>query len=154
PLPSPPACTRRVAASRWHGRIAARVYVARGVASGSKSVYAPFPQVSLRIPLPEVFMAGSQVAWGLDVGTTSLKAIKPARDGDNPKTEAFHVVEHDKFLPEPDIDRDEIIRHTLAKFLERNPVKRDIAFVGVPGSTTFARFVKLPPVEPRKVPEI
>ena len=99
-------------------------------------------------------MAGAQVAWGLDVGTTSLKAIKLARDGEKLKIEAFDVVEHDKFLTEPDIDRDEVIRHTLGKFLERHPVKRDLVFVGVPGSTTFARFVKLPPVEPKKVPEI
>ena len=99
-------------------------------------------------------MAGSKIAWGLDVGTTSLKAIKLRLDGGKVSVEAFDVVEHDKFLSEPDIDRDEVIRHTLTKFLERNPVKRDTVFIGVPGSTTFARFVKLPPVEPKKIPEI
>jgi type IV pilus assembly protein PilM len=99
-------------------------------------------------------MAGTQVSWGLDVGTTSLKAIKLARSGEKVTIEAFDVVEHDKFLSEPDIDRDAIIRTSLAKFLERNPVRRDQLFVGVPGSQTFARFVKLPPVEPKKIPEI
>ncbi len=35
--------------------------------------------------------------------------------------EAFDVVEHEKFLSEPDVNRDEMIRHTLHKFLERTP---------------------------------
>ncbi len=40
------------------------------------------------------------------------------------------------------------------KFMERNAPKKEPVFVGVPGSQTFARFVKLPPVEPKKIPEI
>jgi len=99
-------------------------------------------------------MPRSVTAWGLDVGNTSLKAIKLRRDGQTIAIEAFDVVEHDKFLTEPDIDRDGTIRHTLQKFLERNPIKKEAVFIGVPGSSTFARFVKLPPVEPKKVPEI
>jgi type IV pilus assembly protein PilM len=99
-------------------------------------------------------MAGAQTAWGLDVGVTSLKAIKLRRDGDMVSVEAFDVVEHDKFLSEPDVDRDAMIQQTLQKFLLRNPIRRERVYIGVPGSATFARFVKLPPVEPKKVPEI
>jgi type IV pilus assembly protein PilM len=99
-------------------------------------------------------MAGSQTAWGLDVGVTSLKAIKLRRDGELVSVEAYDVVEHDKFLSDPDVDRDAMIQQTLQKFLLRNPIKRERVYIGVPGSATFARFVKLPPVEPRKVPEI
>ena len=68
--------------------------------------------------------------------------------------DAFDVVEHEKFLTEPDVDKNEIIKHTLMKFLERNAIKKETVFVGVPGSSTFARFVKLPPVEPKRIPEI
>lgn len=99
-------------------------------------------------------MARANSAWGIDVGVTSLKAVKLRRDGTEAAVEAFDVVEHDHFLTEPDVDRDEIIRHTLAKFLERNALKGEAVFVGVPGSSTFARFVKLPPVEAKKIPEI
>lgn len=100
-------------------------------------------------------MANASVAWGLDVGTTGLKAIKLRREGDRVIVEAFDVVDHDQFLTEPDVNRDETIRATLQKFLERNPLnRRDSLYIGVPGSTTFARFVKLPPVEPKKIPEI
>jgi type IV pilus assembly protein PilM len=99
-------------------------------------------------------MAGAQTAWGLDVGVTSLKAIKLRREGELVSVEAFDVVEHEKFLSEPDVDRDAMIQRTLQKFLLRNPIRRERVYIGVPGSATFARFVKLPPVEPKKVPEI
>jgi type IV pilus assembly protein PilM len=99
-------------------------------------------------------MAGNQAAWGLDVGVSSLKAIKLRRDGDRVLVEAFDVLEHDKFLSEPDVDRDALIRSTLQKFMNKYSVRRDLVFIGVPGSSTFARFVKLPPVETRKIPEI
>jgi type IV pilus assembly protein PilM len=99
-------------------------------------------------------MAGSQVAWGLDIGATALKAVKLRRDGDKVAIEAFDVVEHDKFLSEPDVDRDAIIRTSLQKFIDRNNPKRDTLLISVAGSKTFARFVKLPPVEPKKIPEI
>jgi type IV pilus assembly protein PilM len=52
------------------------------------------------------------------------------------------------------VDRDDLIRHSIRRFLERNQVKGEAIFVGVPGSSTFARFVKLPPVDPKKIPEI
>jgi type IV pilus assembly protein PilM len=97
----------------------------------------------------------SSVAWGLDVGTTSLKAIKLTRAGDKVNVEAFDVIDHTHFLTEPDVNRDEVIRTSIMRFLERNPIpRREPVFIGVPGSTTFARFVKLPPVEPKKIPEI
>jgi len=99
-------------------------------------------------------MARAQVSWGLDIGTTSLKAVKLARAGDKVTIEGFDVVEHERFLSEPDVDKDGIVRASLAKFMERNAIRNDLLFIGVPGAQTFARFVKLPPVEPKKVPEI
>jgi type IV pilus assembly protein PilM len=99
-------------------------------------------------------MAGAQSAWGIDVGVSSLKALKLRRDGDRVTVEAFEVLEHDKFLTEPDVDRDALTRSTLQKFMNKYGAKRDVVFIGVPGSTTFARFVKLPPVETKKIPEI
>ena len=68
--------------------------------------------------------------------------------------EDFEVIEHDKFLTEPDVDRDALIRATLQKFVTKHAVRKDVVYIGVPGSSTFARFVKLPPVETKKIPEI
>lgn len=99
-------------------------------------------------------MARASSAWGLDIGTTALKAIKLRRDGDRVSVEAFEVIEHEHFLTEADTDRDATIQRSLAIFLEKQSARRDAIIVGVPGSSTFARFVKLPPVEPKRIPEI
>ena len=99
-------------------------------------------------------MAGAATAWGVDIGVSSLKAIKLRRDGDRVTIEAFEIIEHDKFLTEPDVNRDALIRSTLQKFMAKYAVRRDVVYIGVPGSMTFARFVKLPPVETKKIPEI
>src|SRR3954467_263188 len=99
-------------------------------------------------------MASNLSAWGIDVGVSSLKAIKLRREGDRVTVEAFDVMEHDKFLTEPEVDRDMLIRGTLQKFMNKYAVRRETVFISVPGSSTFARFVKLPPVETKKIPEI
>lgn len=99
-------------------------------------------------------MAGVQAAWGVDVGVSSLKAIKLRRDGSQVIVEAFDVIEHDKFLTEEGVDRDAMIRATLQKLVAKQGLRRDVVFIGVPGNTAFARFVKLPPVETKKIPEI
>jgi type IV pilus assembly protein PilM len=99
-------------------------------------------------------MAGAQSSWGIDIGTLSLKAIKLRKDGDRVQIEAFDVIDHDLALSDPTANRDEVIRKSLARFLERHSTRRDAVFVSVPGSMAFSRFVKLPPVEPKKVPEI
>jgi type IV pilus assembly protein PilM len=104
--------------------------------------------------LPEVSMARSQVAWGIDVGTTALKAMKLQRQGDKVFLEALEFIEHRHFLNQPDIDRKEIVRESLARFLETNPLRGETVYIAASGATSFARFVKLPPVEPRKIPEI
>src|SRR5205823_1783742 len=42
----------------------------------------------------------------------------------------------------------------LTKFLERNSLKGDTVVLGIPGQSGLARFVKLPPVEEKKINDI
>src|SRR4029079_7342924 len=63
-------------------------------------------------------------------------------------------VEHTKILSQPDADPDALIREALEKFLSRNDVKNDEVAVGIAGQSGLARFVKLPPVEEKKIAEI
>ena len=100
-------------------------------------------------------MATTQAVWGIDVGRCALKAIK-LRPGADGKVEvlAFDYVEHAKILSQPDADRHALIAAALEKFLSRNDVSKDRVFVGVPGQHTLARFTKLPPVAPKRIPDI
>lgn len=100
-------------------------------------------------------MATTQAVWGIDVGRCALKAIK-LRPGADGKVEvvAIDYVEHAKILSQPDADRHALIAAALEKFLSRNDVSKDLVFVSVPGQHTLARFTKLPPVAPKRIPDI
>lgn len=101
-------------------------------------------------------MAKQKSVWGIDIGQCALKAIKLTYDSaaDRAVAQSFDFIEHDKILSQPDADPEELIQKALEKFLSRNDVKDDSVVVGMPGQSGLARFVKLPPVEVKKVPEI
>ena len=67
---------------------------------------------------------------------------------------AFDYVEHPKILSQPDADPDQLTREALDKFLSRNTLRGDIVAISVPGQSGLARFVKLPPVEEKKIRDI
>ncbi|MCS7168287.1 MAG: type IV pilus assembly protein PilM [Gemmatales bacterium] len=92
--------------------------------------------------------------WGIDVGQCSFKALRlENRDGEVVAT-AFDIIEYPKMLSQPDADPDALVREALERFLSRNKLKGDLVALAVPGQTGLARFVKLPPVEEKKIPDI
>src|SRR4051795_3037820 len=95
-----------------------------------------------------------QGVWGIDVGQSALKALRlEVVDGVLTAT-AFDYVEHPKILSQPDADPDQLTREALEKFLSRNTIKGDLVAISVPGQSGLARFVKLPPVEKKKIADI
>jgi len=99
-------------------------------------------------------MAVAKGVWGIDIGQCALKAIRLEMIDGKPTATAFDYVEHTKILSQPDADPDALIREALEKFLSRNQVKNDDVAVGIAGQSGLARFVKLPPVEEKKIAEI
>ena len=99
-------------------------------------------------------MAKTTGVWGIDIGQCALKAVRLELIDGRPTATAFDYIEHPKILSQPDADPDELTRESLQKFLDRNPVKKDQLAVGIPGQSGLARFVKLPPVEEKKIAEI
>ena len=99
-------------------------------------------------------MPSTKTVWGIDVGQCALKALKLQwRDG-KLRALGFDVIEHAKILSQPDADEQALIRSALAKFLSRNSIKGSTVVISVPGQASFTRFIKLPPVEMKKIPEI
>jgi len=96
----------------------------------------------------------TKTVWGIDVGQCALKALKLQWRDDRLRALAFDVIEHGKVLSQPDADEQALIRSALSKFLTRNAIKGSTIVISVPGQASFTRFIKLPPVEPRKIPEI
>src|SRR5580658_8116444 len=99
-------------------------------------------------------MAVAKGVWGIDIGQCALKALRLELVDGKPTATAFDYVEHTKILSQPDADPDALIREALDKFLSRNQVKLDEVAIGIAGQSGLARFVKLPPVEEKKISEI
>lgn len=99
-------------------------------------------------------MAENPGVWGIDIGQSALKAIRlEVVDGAVTAT-AFDYIEHPKILSQPDADADQLIKDALVQFLSRNTIKGDKVSISVPGQSGLARFVKLPPVEEKKIGDI
>lgn len=101
-------------------------------------------------------MAKIQAVWALDIGQAALKALKLV-PGESPETaiaEAFDFVEYPKILSQPDADPEELVREAMATFLERNDLKGCRVAIAVPGQAGLVKFIKLPPVEKKRIPDI
>jgi type IV pilus assembly protein PilM len=92
--------------------------------------------------------------WGIDLGQCGLKALRVEMLEGQVTATAFDYVEHPKILSQPDADPDQLTREALEKFLSRNSIRGDVVVVSIPGQSGLARFVKLPPVEEKKIPDI
>jgi len=92
--------------------------------------------------------------WGIDLGQCALKAIRLEEEDGAIKATAFDYIEHPKILNQPDADADQLTREALEGFLSRNDLKGDLVAISVPGLNGLARFVKLPPVDEKKIPDI
>jgi type IV pilus assembly protein PilM len=96
----------------------------------------------------------SSSAWGIDLGNRALKAVKLVRSGGGFQIEDFVVIEHEQILSVAGDNKESIQKTALAQFMERHATRGSVVGVGVSGQSSFARFIKLPPVEPKKIPEI
>ena len=99
-------------------------------------------------------MAKTKTVWGIDIGQMALKALKLRHVEGQLFVEAFDVIEHAKMLCQDDADADQLIQNALAQFLARNNVSGSTVAMAMPGRSSFTRFVKLPPVEKSKIPDI
>ncbi|MGD0461987.1 MAG: type IV pilus assembly protein PilM [Tepidisphaeraceae bacterium] len=99
-------------------------------------------------------MAIARFAWGIDIGNRALKAIKLVRGDSGLRIDDFEVIEHENVLSNAGDNKEALIQSALANFIQRHATKGGVAAISVSGVSSFARFIKLPPVEPKKIPEI
>lgn len=95
--------------------------------------------------------------WAIDIGTCSLKAIRVRQGEEGLEVTDFGFVEHSRILSGTDInaqEKSDIIAATLRQFLSQHDLGKDPVAISIAGQNSFSRFIKLPPVEPKKIPEI
>jgi type IV pilus assembly protein PilM len=90
----------------------------------------------------------------MEIGAAAIKAVRLQRDGDEVSVTDFAVVPHKKVLATPDVDQDDLTRLSLGQFISQKSLDGEMLVISVPGHAAFARFAKLPPVDPKKVPDI
>ncbi len=101
-------------------------------------------------------MAKIQAVWAIDIGQAALKALKlvPGETPEQVVAEAFDFIEYPKILSQPDADAEELVREALTTFLGRNELKGARVAIAVPGQAGLVKFIKLPPVEKKRIPDI
>lgn len=101
-------------------------------------------------------MAKSDAVWGIDIGNAGIKAIRcrPSEDAEQIEAIAFDYIEYPKILTQPGADPIELVSDALKQFQSRNNVRGDRVAIAVPGQNGLARFIKLPPVETKQIPQI
>ncbi|MEL6328407.1 MAG: type IV pilus assembly protein PilM [Planctomycetota bacterium] len=99
-------------------------------------------------------MSGSNVCWGVEIGAGAIKAIKLESENDGVTVADFAIVPHAKVLSTPDLDETDAVRVALGQLAARWDLTDAPLAVSIPGNQSFARFAKLPPVEPKKVKDV
>jgi type IV pilus assembly protein PilM len=99
-------------------------------------------------------MASSNICWGIEMGFGAIKALKLENDGGEYKVLDYAVINHPKVLSTPELDQTDAMRVALGTLVNQHDLSNAHVAVSLPGHQSFARFAKLPPVEPKKVPDI
>jgi len=102
-------------------------------------------------------MAKTGAVWGIDIGQCAVKALRcrpHEKEEDRIVVEAFDYIEYPKILSQPEAKPEELVREALEQFLSRNDLSNDRVAISVAGQSGLARFIKLPPVESKKIPDI
>jgi len=96
----------------------------------------------------------AKTVWGLDIGQGSMKAVRARQTGNRIEILAFDYIEYNLTSSDNESERDAAIRQALTTFLGRYEVGGDDILVCAPAHSALVRFIKLPPVEKKKIRDI
>lgn len=97
-------------------------------------------------------MLAPRIAWGLDIGQATIKAVKLRRTKVGAEVLAFDVIERAAASEEAP-DRDYQLQSAISTLVARNRMHRAPVAVSIP-EPAFSRFIPLPPVDRRRIPEV
>ena len=69
-------------------------------------------------------MANANSAWGVEIGSFGIKAVRLERKGSGVKVTDFAVIPHSSVLSGPDVDVDEVVRMSLGQFVSQKIVDK------------------------------
>jgi len=101
--------------------------------------------------------AETGTVWAIDIGNSSLKALYLSTERGVVEVIGFDNIQHGKILSGSnvtDAEREELVALSLRKFVNKYDLSMDEIAISVPSQNSFARFVNLPPVEEKRIPEM
>ncbi len=98
-------------------------------------------------------MLNAGPVWGIDIGDRALKAVKLKRTGEQIALLDYRIIRYSDVTGDPAARREGSLLQALAE-LEAAGLGRDKCVVSIAPQTVFSRFISLPPVDKRRVPEI
>ncbi len=101
--------------------------------------------------------AETDMVWAIDIGNNSLKALHLSTERGVVEVIGFDNIRHGKILSGDgvtDAEREELVALSLRKFVNKYDLSVDDIIISVPSQNSFARFVNLPPVEEKRIPEM
>ncbi|MBI4616862.1 MAG: type IV pilus assembly protein PilM [Planctomycetes bacterium] len=95
------------------------------------------------------------VCWGIDIGSSAVKAVKLSRTKTGVEITGLDLIELEvKAQESEEAKRDEQVREALTILKSRNKFKNEPIWVSIPGQGTYNRTISLPPVEKKRIKEI
>ncbi|MEJ2648591.1 MAG: type IV pilus assembly protein PilM [Sedimentisphaerales bacterium] len=95
--------------------------------------------------------------WAIDIGNNSLKALCLSTERGVAEVIGFENIQHGKILSSGNVtedEREELIAISLRELVTKYDLSMDEIVVSVPSQNSFVRFVNLPPVEAKRIPEM
>jgi type IV pilus assembly protein PilM len=110
--------------------------------------------VLVRMANMNIMPRRARTAWGIDVGSTGIKAVCLAwTEEGRIAIQRCHSVEHRRLLGETfdEADWQQCIEQSLRSLQGHHNLKGDRVCVAVPGTTVLHRTLRLPPMPPDKI---
>lgn len=95
--------------------------------------------------------------WAIDIGNNSLKALCMSTERGVAEVIGFENIKHGKILSGGNItedEKEELIALSLRELVTKYDLSMEEIAVSVPSQNSFVRFVNLPPVEAKRIPEM
>jgi type IV pilus assembly protein PilM len=101
--------------------------------------------------------AETGTVWAIDIGNNSLKALCLSTERGVAEVIGFENIQHGKILSGNNVtqdEREELIAISLRELVTKYDLSMEDIIVSVPSQNSFVRFVNLPPVEAKRIPEM
>ncbi len=101
--------------------------------------------------------AETGTVWAIDIGNNSLKALCLSTERGVAEVIGFENIQHGKILSGGNVtgdEREELIALSLRELVTKYDLSMEEIIVSVPSQNSFIRFVNLPPVEAKRIPEM